>query len=109
LYREQAGLICIITPSKGTVKVSRPYRPFPGHWHLHASHSQPGDKEDAGVSEYKMQHELKVTLSVSDTIMPAGKIERVTNARIRDRIYWGGGGGFCFTNPPLGFFLSKIY
>jgi len=75
-------------PSQSTVKVSRPSRPFPGHWHLHASHSQPGDKEDAGVGEYKMQHELKVTLSVSDTIMPAGKIERVTDARIRDRILW---------------------
>ena len=78
------------------MKVSRPSRPFPGHWHLHASHSQPGDKEDAGKSEYKTQHELKVTLSVSDTIMPAGEIELVTNVRIMDRIYcvcvcvWGG-------------------
>jgi hypothetical protein len=103
LYREQAGLICLITPSESTVKVSRPSRPFPGHWHLHASHSQPGDKEDDGVSEYKMQHELKVTLSVSDTIMTAGKIERVTNARIRDRVYCGEGGLIGLPSPNYGF------
>lgn len=91
------------------MKVSRPSRPFPGHWHLHASHSQPGDKEDGGVSEYKMQHELKVTLSVSDAIMPAGKIERVTNARIRDRIYWGVGGLTGLPSPNCGFLQNFGY